>query len=48
MKEIIIVFVWELNGSKFVVLYGEVLWIFVFFYYVKNNGKIEFIKMFDK
>nr|XP_011742554.1 eukaryotic translation initiation factor 3 subunit B isoform X1 [Macaca nemestrina] len=48
MKETIIAFAWEPNGSKFAVLHGEAPRISVSFYHVKNNGKIELIKMFDK
>ncbi|XP_074058018.1 eukaryotic translation initiation factor 3 subunit B [Macrotis lagotis] len=48
MKESIIAFAWEPNGSKFAVLHGEAPRISVSFYHVKNNGKIELIKMFDK
>eukprot|EP00069_Balaena_mysticetus_P004155 bmy_17114T0 len=44
----IIAFAWEPNGSKFAVLHGEAPRISVSFYHVKNNGKIELIKMFDK
>uniref|UniRef100_A0A3Q3IJ18 Eukaryotic translation initiation factor 3 subunit B n=1 Tax=Monopterus albus TaxID=43700 RepID=A0A3Q3IJ18_MONAL len=36
------------NGSKFAVLHGESPRINASFYHVKNNGKIELIKMFDK
>ncbi|KAB0403456.1 hypothetical protein E2I00_001905 [Balaenoptera physalus] len=46
--ETIIAFAWEPNGSKFAVLHGEAPRISVSFYHVKNNGKIELIKMFDK
>ncbi|OXB67578.1 hypothetical protein ASZ78_004696 [Callipepla squamata] len=48
MKESIIAFAWEPNGSKFAVLHGETPRISVSFYHVKNNGKIELIKTFDK
>ncbi|XP_039735597.1 eukaryotic translation initiation factor 3 subunit B [Pteropus medius] len=48
MKETIIAFAWEPNGSKFAVLHGEAPRISVSFYHVKSNGKIELIKMFDK
>ncbi|XP_012614778.1 eukaryotic translation initiation factor 3 subunit B [Microcebus murinus] len=48
MKETIIAFAWEPNGSKFAVLHGEAPRISVSFYHVKNNGKIELIRMFDK
>ncbi|XP_070617473.1 eukaryotic translation initiation factor 3 subunit B [Erythrolamprus reginae] len=48
MKESIIAFAWEPNGSKFAVLHGEVPRISCSFYHVKNNGKIELIKIFDK
>ncbi|XP_043566987.1 eukaryotic translation initiation factor 3, subunit Ba [Chiloscyllium plagiosum] len=48
MLEGIIAFAWEPNGSKFAVLHGETPRISVSFYHVKNNGKIELIKMFDK
>ncbi|KTG05042.1 hypothetical protein cypCar_00004731 [Cyprinus carpio] len=48
MKEGIIAFAWEPNGSKFAVLHGESPRINVSFYHVKNNGKIDLIKMFDK
>uniref|UniRef100_A0A673J120 Eukaryotic translation initiation factor 3 subunit B n=1 Tax=Sinocyclocheilus rhinocerous TaxID=307959 RepID=A0A673J120_9TELE len=48
MKESIIAFAWEPNGSKFAVLHGESPRINVSFYHVKNNGKIDLIKMFDK
>uniref|UniRef100_A0A670K1Q9 Eukaryotic translation initiation factor 3 subunit B n=1 Tax=Podarcis muralis TaxID=64176 RepID=A0A670K1Q9_PODMU len=48
MKESIIAFAWEPNGSKFAVLHGEPPRISCSFYHVKNNGKIELIKMFDK
>ncbi|XP_064152035.1 eukaryotic translation initiation factor 3 subunit B isoform X2 [Loxodonta africana] len=48
MKEPIIAFAWEPNGSKFAVLHGEAPRISVSFYHVKSNGKIELIKMFDK
>uniref|UniRef100_A0A4W3JH05 Eukaryotic translation initiation factor 3 subunit B n=1 Tax=Callorhinchus milii TaxID=7868 RepID=A0A4W3JH05_CALMI len=48
MKEGIIAFAWEPNGSKFAVLHGETPRISVSFYHVKNNGKIELIKMYDK
>uniref|UniRef100_A0A3Q4H433 Eukaryotic translation initiation factor 3 subunit B n=1 Tax=Neolamprologus brichardi TaxID=32507 RepID=A0A3Q4H433_NEOBR len=48
MKESIIAFAWEPNGSKFAVLHGESPRINASFYHVKNNGKIELIKMFDK
>uniref|UniRef100_A0A7N9IF55 Eukaryotic translation initiation factor 3 subunit B n=1 Tax=Macaca fascicularis TaxID=9541 RepID=A0A7N9IF55_MACFA len=54
MKETIIAFAWEPNGSKFAVLHGEAPRISVSFYHVKNNGKIELImwivtrEMFDK
>jgi len=48
MKEGIIAFAWEPNGSKFAVLHGESPRINASFYYVKNNGKIELIKTFDK
>uniref|UniRef100_A0A6Q2Y1D4 Eukaryotic translation initiation factor 3 subunit B n=1 Tax=Esox lucius TaxID=8010 RepID=A0A6Q2Y1D4_ESOLU len=41
-------FAWEPNGSKFAVLHGESPRINASFYHVKNNGKIELIKMFDK
>uniref|UniRef100_A0AAZ3SXJ9 Eukaryotic translation initiation factor 3 subunit B n=1 Tax=Oncorhynchus tshawytscha TaxID=74940 RepID=A0AAZ3SXJ9_ONCTS len=44
----IIAFAWEPNGSKFAVLHGESPRINASFYHVKNNGKIELIKMFDK
>uniref|UniRef100_A0A8D3BII2 Eukaryotic translation initiation factor 3 subunit B n=1 Tax=Scophthalmus maximus TaxID=52904 RepID=A0A8D3BII2_SCOMX len=44
MKEGIIAFAWEPNGSKFAVLHGEPPRISVSFYDVKNNGKI----MYDK
>ncbi|KAF0037108.1 hypothetical protein F2P81_009982 [Scophthalmus maximus] len=40
MKEGIIAFAWEPNGSKFAVLHGEPPRISVSFYDVKNNGKI--------
>uniref|UniRef100_A0A8D1SYD9 Eukaryotic translation initiation factor 3 subunit B n=1 Tax=Sus scrofa TaxID=9823 RepID=A0A8D1SYD9_PIG len=43
MKETIIAFAWEPNGSKFAVLHGEAPRISVSFYHVKNNGKIELI-----
>ncbi|KAK6301228.1 hypothetical protein J4Q44_G00293260 [Coregonus suidteri] len=46
--ESIIAFAWEPNGSKFAVLHGESPRINASFYHVKNNGKIELIKMFDK
>nr|XP_003226093.1 PREDICTED: eukaryotic translation initiation factor 3 subunit B [Anolis carolinensis] len=48
MKESIIAFAWEPNGSKFAVLHGESPRISCSFYHVKNNGKIELIKIFDK
>ncbi|XP_042294217.1 eukaryotic translation initiation factor 3 subunit B isoform X2 [Sceloporus undulatus] len=48
MKESIIAFAWEPNGSKFAVLHGETPRISCSFYHVKNNGKIELIKIFDK
>ncbi|XP_034087242.1 eukaryotic translation initiation factor 3, subunit Ba [Gymnodraco acuticeps] len=48
MKEGIIAFAWEPNGSKFAVLHGEPPRINVSFYHVKNNGKIELIKTYDK
>ncbi|KAK9980676.1 hypothetical protein ABG768_000267 [Culter alburnus] len=48
MKESIIAFAWEPNGSKFAVLHGESPRINASFYHVKSNGKIELIKMFDK
>uniref|UniRef100_A0A8C0GSS0 Eukaryotic translation initiation factor 3 subunit B n=1 Tax=Chelonoidis abingdonii TaxID=106734 RepID=A0A8C0GSS0_CHEAB len=48
MKESIIAFAWEPNGSKFAVLHGEPPRISISFYHVKNNGKIELIKTFDK
>uniref|UniRef100_A0A673NIX5 Eukaryotic translation initiation factor 3 subunit B n=1 Tax=Sinocyclocheilus rhinocerous TaxID=307959 RepID=A0A673NIX5_9TELE len=48
MKGNIIAFAWEPNGSKFAVLHGEAPRINVSFYHVKNNGKIDLIKMFDK
>ncbi|MGH0129289.1 UNVERIFIED_CONTAM: hypothetical protein FKN15_038672 [Acipenser sinensis] len=48
MKEGIIAFAWEPNGSKFAVLHGEPPRINSSFYHVKNNGKIELIKTFDK
>ncbi|XP_028825038.1 eukaryotic translation initiation factor 3, subunit Ba [Denticeps clupeoides] len=48
MKESIIAFAWEPNGSKFAVLHGESPRINSSFYHVKNNGKIDLIKMFDK
>ncbi|XP_032139208.1 eukaryotic translation initiation factor 3 subunit B-like [Sapajus apella] len=48
MKETIIAFAWEPNGSKFAVLHGEAPRISVFFYHVKNNGKTKLIKMFDQ
>uniref|UniRef100_A0A8C5Z4E2 Eukaryotic translation initiation factor 3 subunit B n=1 Tax=Marmota marmota marmota TaxID=9994 RepID=A0A8C5Z4E2_MARMA len=48
MKETIIAFAWEPNGSKFAVLHGEAPRISVSFYHVKSNGKIELIKVFDK
>ncbi|XP_056265440.1 eukaryotic translation initiation factor 3, subunit Ba [Pseudoliparis swirei] len=48
MKEGIIAFAWEPNGSKFAVLHGESPRINVSFYHVKNNGKIELSKTFDK
>ncbi|XP_055507092.1 eukaryotic translation initiation factor 3, subunit Ba [Leucoraja erinacea] len=48
MKEGIIAFAWEPNGSRFAVLHGEVPRISVSFYHVKNNGKIDLIKVFDK
>uniref|UniRef100_A0A8C0L7V1 Eukaryotic translation initiation factor 3 subunit B n=1 Tax=Canis lupus dingo TaxID=286419 RepID=A0A8C0L7V1_CANLU len=48
ITETIIAFAWEPNGSKFAVLHGEAPRISVSFYHVKNNGKIELIKMFDK
>ncbi|CAF92736.1 unnamed protein product, partial [Tetraodon nigroviridis] len=48
MKESIIAFAWEPNGSKFAVLHGESPRISVSFYHVKNNGKIDLLKMFDK
>ncbi|CAL8271732.1 eukaryotic translation initiation factor 3, subunit Ba [Gadus morhua] len=48
MKEGIIAFAWEPNGSKFAVLHGESPRINSSFYHVKNNGKIDLIKSFDK
>ncbi|TRY54818.1 hypothetical protein DNTS_001785 [Danionella cerebrum] len=48
MKDGIIAFAWEPNGSKFAVLHGESPRINSSFYHVKNNGKIDLIKMFDK
>ncbi|XP_075421716.1 eukaryotic translation initiation factor 3 subunit B [Ascaphus truei] len=48
MKDGIIAFAWEPNGSKFAVLHGEVPRISVSFYHVKNNGKIDLIKTYDK
>ncbi|MBN3271543.1 EIF3B factor, partial [Polyodon spathula] len=48
MKEGIIAFAWEPNGSKFAVLHGESPRINSSFYHVKSNGKIELIKTFDK
>lgn len=48
MKESIIAFAWEPNGSKFAVLHGESPRINASFYHVKSNGKIDLIKMFDK
>ncbi|KAF3687879.1 Eukaryotic translation initiation factor 3 subunit B [Channa argus] len=43
MKESIIAFAWEPNGSKFAVLHGESPRINASFYHVKNNGKIDLI-----
>uniref|UniRef100_A0A8C5E874 Eukaryotic translation initiation factor 3 subunit B n=1 Tax=Gouania willdenowi TaxID=441366 RepID=A0A8C5E874_GOUWI len=48
MKESIIAFAWEPNGSKFAVLHGESPRINASFYNVRNNGKIDLLKMFDK
>ncbi|XP_025778958.1 eukaryotic translation initiation factor 3 subunit B [Puma concolor] len=48
MKETIIAFAWEPNGSKFAVLHGEAPRISVSFYHVKNNGKIELINTLPK
>uniref|UniRef100_A0A8B9K8I3 Eukaryotic translation initiation factor 3 subunit B n=1 Tax=Astyanax mexicanus TaxID=7994 RepID=A0A8B9K8I3_ASTMX len=48
MKEGIIAFAWEPNGSRFAVLHGESPRINASFYHVKSNGKIDLIKMFDK
>ncbi|KAL6082665.1 hypothetical protein STEG23_005865, partial [Scotinomys teguina] len=48
MKETIIAFAWEPNGSKFAVLHGEAPRISVSFYHVKSNGKIELISSSPK